>query len=93
MNKNLHGFNGNPCIENIYHVNAAMLAVMDLVVSDNGAAVCPDLDSCQGVTVDVISFDEASAITKNVDATLIAIKNGIAPIWTKTRHFRAWTND
>lgn len=58
-----------------------MLAIMDLVVSDNGAAVRPDLDSCQGVTVDVVSFNEASAITKNVNATLIAIKNGIAPVF------------
>lgn len=56
-----------------------MLAVVNLVVSDNRAAVCPDLDSCQGVTVDVISFDEASAITKNINTTLVAIKNGIAP--------------
>lgn len=56
-----------------------MLAVVDLVVSDNGTTVCPDLDPCQGVAVDVISFDEASAVTKNINATLVAVKNGIAP--------------
>lgn len=53
---------------------------MDLVVSDNGTAVCPDLYSRQGIAVDVISFDEASTITENINATLIAIENGIAPI-------------
>lgn len=52
---------------------------MDLVVSDDRTAVGPDLDSCQGVAVDVVSFDETSAITKNINATLVAIKNGIAP--------------
>lgn len=56
-----------------------MLAVVDLVVSDNRTAVRPDLDSCQGVTIDVISFNEASAIAKNINTTLVAIKNGIAP--------------
>lgn len=53
---------------------------MDLVVSDDWTAVCPDLYSSQGIAVDVISFDEASTITKNIHTTLIAIKNGIAPV-------------
>lgn len=61
------------------HVYAAVLAVMDLVVPDDRTAVCPDLDSCQGVTVDVIPFNEAPAITKDINTTLVAIKNGIAP--------------
>lgn len=60
-----------------------MLAVMDLVVSDNRAAVRPDLDSSQGVTVDVVSFNEASAITKNIHTTLVAVKNGIAPVFSR----------
>ncbi|TNN50387.1 hypothetical protein EYF80_039422 [Liparis tanakae] len=47
-----------------------MLAVVDLVVPDDRAAVRPDLDARQGVTVDVISFDEASAVTENINATL-----------------------
>ena len=57
-----------------------MLAIVDLVMPDNRTAICPDLDSCQGVTIDVISLDEASAITKNINSALIAIKNGIAPV-------------
>lgn len=67
--------------ECIYHIYAAMLTIMDLVVSDNRAAVCPDLDSCQSISVDVVSFDEASAITENVNSTLVTIKNGIAPVF------------
>lgn len=53
---------------------------MDLVVSDNWTAVRPDLYSCQGVAVDVISFNKASTVTENINTTLIAIKNGIAPL-------------
>lgn len=64
-----------------------MLAVMDLVVPDNRAAVRPDLDSCQGVTIDVVSFDEASAVTKNINATLVAIKYGIAPVFGQNNTF------
>ena len=67
--------------ENIHHIYAAMLSVMDLVVPDNGTAVCPDLDSSQRVAVDVISLDKAATVTENVNATLVTIKNGIAPVF------------
>lgn len=56
-----------------------MLAIVDLVMPDNRAAVCPDLNSCQGITIDVVSFNEASAVSKDIHSTLVAIKNGIAP--------------
>lgn len=56
-----------------------MLAIVDLVVSDNRTTVRSDLDSCEGVPIDVISFNKASAIAKNINTTLVAIKNGIAP--------------
>lgn len=72
----------------IYHIDAAMLAIVDLVVSDDGAAVRPDLDSCQGVAVDVVSFDEASAIPENINSTLVAIKNGIAPVLEQNNSFK-----
>lgn len=58
-----------------------MLTIMDLVMSHNRTAVRPDLDSCQGVAIDVIAFNEASAITKNVNATLVAIKDGVTPVF------------
>lgn len=65
---------------NIYHVYSTVLAVMDLVVSDDWTAVGPDLYSCQGIAVDVISFDEASAIAENINTALVAVENGVAPI-------------
>lgn len=74
----------NNIFRNIYHIYSSMLAIMNLVVPDNRAAICPDLDSCQGVTIDVVSFDEASAITKNINSTLVTIKNGIAPVLDRT---------
>lgn len=65
---------------NIYHVYSTVLAVVDLVVSDDWTAVGPDLYSCQGIAVDVVSFDEASAVAENINTALIAIENGVAPI-------------
>lgn len=65
-----------------------MLAIVDLVVSDDRTAVCPDLNPCQGITVDVVPFDEASAITKNIYSTLVAIKNGIAPVVGQNNTFQ-----
>ena len=56
-----------------------MLSVVDLVVPDDRAAVCPDLDPCQRVAVDVVPLDEASAVAEYVHAPLVAIINGVAP--------------
>lgn len=81
------GFQECVCFVNIYHIDAAMLSIVDLVVSDDRAAVRPDLNSCQGVTVDVVSFNEASAVTKNINATLVAIENGIAPVFGQNSTF------
>lgn len=78
----------NNIFRNIYHIYSSMLAIMNLVVPDNRAAICPDLDSCQGVTIDVVSFNEASAITKNINSTLVTIKNGIAPVLDRTTNLR-----
>lgn len=57
-----------------------MLSVVDLVVSYDGAAVCPDLDPCQGVTVDIIPLNEASAVTEYVNATLVTVEDGVSPV-------------
>lgn len=67
-----------------------MLAVVDLVVPDNGTAVCPDLDSCQGIAIDVVSFDEASAVPEYINATLVAVENGVAPK-SATKHISGHT--
>lgn len=60
-------------------------------MSDNGTTICPDLDSCQGVAVDVISFDEASAVAKYINTTLVAVKNGVAPA-SATKHILGRTS-
>lgn len=57
-----------------------MLSVVDLVVSYDGAAVRPDLDPCQGVTVDIIPLDEASPITEYVNSALVTVEDGVAPV-------------
>lgn len=49
-------------------------------MSDDWTAVGPNLYSCQGIPVDVISFDKASAVAEDVNATLIAVENSVAPI-------------
>lgn len=76
------------CFENIYHVYAAVLAIVDLVVSDDRAAVRPNLNSCQGITVDVVPFNETSAITENIHSTLVTIKDGVAPVFGQNTTFQ-----
>ncbi len=63
----------------MYHINAPMLSIVDLVVSHNGAAVGSDLDSRQGVTIDVITLYQTSSISKYVDPSLVTIKYSISP--------------
>lgn len=40
----------------MYHVDAPMLPIVDLVVPYNWTAVGSDLDSGQGIAIDVITF-------------------------------------
>lgn len=70
---------GNQGFRRTHHIYATVLAIVDLVVSDYGTAVCPDLDPCQGVAIDVVSFDETSTVAENINATLVAVENGVAP--------------
>lgn len=56
-----------------------MLAIMYLVVSDYRAAVGSDLNASQGVSINIIALYETSAITKYVNAPLVAIEDGISP--------------
>lgn len=62
-----------------HHVYASMLAVVDLVVPDDGAAIGSDLDASQRVPVDVVHFDEAPPIAKYVHASLVPVVDGIPP--------------
>lgn len=40
----------------IYHIDASVLPVVDLVVPDDGAAVGSDLDSRQSVAIDIVTL-------------------------------------
>lgn len=51
---------------------------MDLVVPYNRAAVGSDLDSSQGVTVDVVTFYQTSPISKYVHPSLVTVENSIS---------------
>lgn len=62
-----------------YHIDASVLAVVDLVVADDGAAVGSDLDARQGVTVDVVTLYQAPPISKYVHASLVPVENGVSP--------------
>jgi hypothetical protein len=63
----------------LYHVDATMLSVVDLVVAYNWAAIGSNLDSSQSVAMDIIPLDQATPITKYVHAPLVTVKDCIAP--------------
>lgn len=56
-----------------------MLSIMYLVVSDYRAAVGSDLNASQGVSINIITLYETSAITKYVNTPLVSIEDGITP--------------
>ena len=56
-----------------YHIDAPMLAMVDLVVPHNGVAGGADLDARQCIAVDVVVFNKASPFPKYVHPTLMAI--------------------
>lgn len=62
-----------------HHIDPSMLAIMDLVVSHDRTAVCSDLNSSQRISINIISLNKASTITKYVNAPLVSIEDGISP--------------
>lgn len=52
---------------------------MDLIVSDYRTAVGSDLNTSQGVSINIIALYETSAITKYVNAPLVSIEDSITP--------------
>lgn len=58
-------------------VDAPVLAVVYLIVSDDRIAVGADLDACQGISVYVIVLNQTAAFTKNINAALVSIVNFI----------------
>lgn len=69
----------------IYHVDAAVLSVVDLVVPYDWAAVGSDLDSRQGVPIDVITLYQTPPISKYVHPSLVSIEYSISPGCTDQR--------
>lgn len=56
-----------------------MLTVVDLVVPYNGAAVGSDLDSRQGVTIDIVTLYQTPSISKYVHPSLVTVEYSISP--------------
>ena len=56
-----------------------MLAVVDLVLPYDRAAVCSDLDAGQGVSVDVVALDQSPTVSEYVHATLVSVEYSVSP--------------
>lgn len=56
-----------------------MLSVVDLVVPYNGAAVGSDLDSRQGVTIDIVTLYQTPSISKYVHPSLVTVEYSVSP--------------
>lgn len=55
-----------------------MLSIMDLVVPYNGAAISSDLDSRQGITIDIIILYQSPTIAKYVHSSLVAVEYSVS---------------
>jgi len=62
-----------------HHIDSSMLPVMDLVVPYYRTAVRSDLNASQGISINIISLNEAPPISKYVNASLVSIEDGISP--------------
>lgn len=56
-----------------------MLPVVDLVVPYNGAAVGSDLDSRQGIAIDIVTLYQTPSISENVHPSLVTVEYSISP--------------
>lgn len=54
----------------LMHINAAMLPVMNLVMSYNRVAIRTDLNPSQGVSIYIIMLDKSSAFAEYIDTAL-----------------------
>ncbi len=75
-----------------HHIDSSMLPVMDLVVPYYRTAVRSDLNASQGISINIISLNEAPPITKYVNASLVSIEDGISPrLWADSSLYRSST--
>ena len=72
-----------------YHVDAAVLTMVDLIMSHYRVAVSADLYARECVAVDVVVLYETAALAKDVHSTLVAVVNLIFPANT-VNMIRRW---
>lgn len=63
-----------------------MLSIVDLVVPYNGAAVGSDLDSRQGVTIDIVTLYQTPSISEYVHPSLVTVEYSISPGYKRNKH-------
>ena len=66
-------------VRSSYHVDAAVLPVVDLVLPYDRTAVGPDLDPGEGVPVDVVALDQSPPVSEYVHAPLVTVEYSISP--------------
>lgn len=55
-----------------------MLSIMDLIMPYDRAAVGSDLDSRQGVTINIVTLYQTPAISKYVHTSLVTVEYSIS---------------
>lgn len=63
----------------IYHIDAPVLSIVDLVVPYNGATVGSDLDSRQGITVDIVTLYQTPPVPEYVHPSLVTVEYSVSP--------------
>lgn len=61
------------------YIYATMLSVMDFVMSHYWIASGANLDAGQCIPIDIIVFDQTSALAKNIHATLVTVVDLVFP--------------
>lgn len=67
-----------------------MLSIVDLVVPYNGAAVGSDLDSRQGVTIDIVTLYQTPSISKYVHPSLVTVEYCVSPGYKEKKNSQSW---
>lgn len=62
----------------IYHIDAPVLSIVDLVMPYNRAAVGSDLNTRQGIAIDVITLYQTPSISEYVHTSLVTIEYGVS---------------
>jgi len=65
-----------------------MKSMVDFVVSDDGVAASPHLNSCQCIAVDVIVLNQTAAFSKYVYAALMSVIDLVFP--AQQNAFNVW---